>query len=49
VDNLEKKIIALGVDPKVFEDLIKQKDTNIKALKKKLNIPKPHHVQTLEL
>jgi hypothetical protein len=39
---LEKKIVALSVDPKnlvVLGDSIKLKDNEIKVLKKKLNVP----------
>jgi hypothetical protein len=49
---LEKKIVALGADhkdPKVLEDMIKKKDIDIMALKKKLHILEAQHVQTPEL
>jgi trehalose-6-phosphate synthase len=49
VIDLERKIIALGIDPTVMEDLVKQKDTEIKVLKKKPNLLEARHVQTLEL
>jgi len=44
---LEKNIIALGIDPKdptVVGDLMKIKDTEIKFLKKRLNIPEEQNV-----
>jgi hypothetical protein len=49
---LEKKIIALGIDPKdptAMGELVKQKDTKIKVLRKRLNLPKSQHVQTPKL
>jgi hypothetical protein len=52
VEEIERKIISIGIypkDPIVVGDLIKKKDTDIKVLKKRLNIPKAQHVQTREI
>jgi hypothetical protein len=49
---LEKNIIALGINPKdpiYMGELVKQKDTEIKVLRKRLNLPEAQHVQTPEL
>jgi len=52
IHELERNNISLGVDPKtmIFVGyLIKNKDNEIKVLKKKINIHDVQHVQTLEL
>jgi hypothetical protein len=52
INELERKIISLGEDPKnmtVVGDLIKEKDNEINILKKKINVPDVQHVQTPEL
>jgi hypothetical protein len=52
INELERKIISLGADPKnptVVGDLIKEKDNKINILKKNLNVPDVQHVQTPEL
>jgi len=52
VEEIERKIISIGIYPNhpIFVgDLIKKKDTNIKVLKKRLNIPEAQHVQTREI
>jgi hypothetical protein len=52
INELERKIISLGEDPKnmtIVGDLIKHKDNEIKVLKKKINVPNVQDVQTLEL
>jgi hypothetical protein len=52
INELERKIISLGEDPKnmtIVGDLIKEKDNEIKILKKKINVPDVQHVQTPEL
>ena len=52
INELERKIISLGEDPKnltIVEDLIKEKGNEIKILKKKLNVPNIQHVHTPEL
>lgn len=49
---LEKKIIALGIDPKdptAMGELVKQKDNKIKVLKMRLNLLEAQHWQTAEL
>jgi hypothetical protein len=52
VIELEKNIVSLSENPKnivVVEDLIKQKNNQIKVLKKKLNVPNIQHVQATKL
>jgi len=47
INELERKIISLGEDPKnltIVGDLIKEMDNEINILKRKLNVPNVQHV-----
>jgi len=49
INELERKMISLGEDPKnitVVGYLIKEKDNEIKILKKNINVPIVRHVHT---
>jgi hypothetical protein len=52
ITDIERKIIDLGIDSKdpiAMGELVKQKDTEVKFLKKMLDLSKYQHVQTPKL